>query len=53
MSAEPAIRPKDEPVSEELARCHPGLIRFAEEMRRNHPEISEQEIRALFEAWSR
>jgi hypothetical protein len=53
MSAEPAIRPEDEPPADDLAQCHPGLTRFAEEMRRNHPGISEQEIRALFEAWTR
>jgi hypothetical protein len=53
MSAEPAIRPEDESPLDDLARRHPGLTRFAEEMRRNHPDISEQEIRALFEAWTR
>lgn len=53
MFAEPAIRPEEEPPLDDLARRHPGLTRFAEEMRRNHPEVSEQEILALFEAWSR
>lgn len=38
----------DEPGSR-----HPGLARFAEEIRRNHPGISDEEIADLFEAWTR
>lgn len=39
--------------NEELASQHPGLARFADEMRRNHPGISDAEIAELFEAWTR
>ena len=41
-------RETDEPSSR-----HPGLARFADEMRRNHPGISDEEIADLFEAWTR
>jgi len=52
MSTEQAISQKPA-EAEELSSRHPGLTRFADEMRRNHPEISDQEIADLFEAWSR
>ena len=52
MSAEPAIS-QDHTDTDELSSRHPGLARFADEMRRNHPEISDQEIADLFEAWTR
>jgi hypothetical protein len=52
MSAEQAITP-EQVDTEDLSSRHPGLARFADEMRRNHPEISDQEIADLFEAWSR
>jgi hypothetical protein len=45
---ESPIRDGDEP-----AQRHPGLARFADEMRRNHPGISDEEIADLFEAWTR
>lgn len=52
MPAEQAS-PRDDAATDEVTSTHPGLARFAEEMRRNHPEVSEQEILALFEAWTR
>lgn len=48
LAAETPIQEHDEPGSR-----HPGLARFAEEMRRNHPGISDEEIADLFEAWTR
>ncbi len=52
MPPEPALdtplQENDEPVSHP-----PGLARFADEMRRNHPGISDEEIADLFEAWTR
>ncbi len=36
-----------------LSASHPGLARFADAMRRNHPGISDQEIAELFDAWTR
>ncbi len=39
--------------NDDLADRHPGLARFADEMRRNHPGISDDEIADLFEAWTR
>jgi hypothetical protein len=38
---------------EQLRDQHPGFTRFYDEIRRNHPEISDQEIASLFKAWSR
>ncbi len=52
MHAEHALESPNQ-ESEELASRHPGLARFAEEMRRNHPGISDAEIAELFEAWTR
>ena len=50
MSAESASRnePADTP---HLTELHPGFARFYEELKRNHPEMTEQEIGSLFEAW--
>lgn len=47
-SIETPTRETDEPSSR-----HPGLARFADEMRRNHPGISDEEIADLFKAWTR
>ena len=58
MHTEPRMQPEQalestNRDSEELANRHPGLARFADEMRRNHPGISDAEIAELFEAWTR
>ena len=52
MSADQAVS-QEHPETEDFSSRHPGLARFADEMRRNHPEISDQEIADLFEAWTR
>ena len=51
MPSESAAR-KETSESQDLVDRHPGFARFYDEIRRNHPEISDQEIASLFEAWS-
>ncbi|MDX1592864.1 MAG: hypothetical protein R3298_01360 [Gammaproteobacteria bacterium] len=49
----PPVAETESTEIETIALLHPGLIRFAEAMRRNHPGITDEEIAELFEAWSR
>jgi hypothetical protein len=50
MSADSA--PRNETAdTPHLTELHPGFARFYEELKRNHPEMTDQEIGSLFEAW--